>query len=92
MVELVADHPAVTVWAADLMGPPASARSYRSHNYPGRNYYCRGAPVATAVVAVDTASAVGSAMEANTASASDWNEQTVLSLITLKRHDLCRHR
>jgi hypothetical protein len=71
------------------MRPSASA--WWSHNYSGRNYD-RGAPVATAVVAVGTASAVGSAMEANAASASDWNDQTVLSLITPQRHGLCRDR
>ena len=92
MVELVADHPAVPIWAADLMRPSATAWSYRSYNYGSGHNNGRGAPVATAVIAVGTASAVGSAMEANAASASDWNDQTALSLITPQRHGLCRNR
>jgi hypothetical protein len=32
--------------------------------------------------------AIGPAMEAGTTAASDWNDQTILSLITLKRHGL----
>jgi hypothetical protein len=86
-VELIADHPAISIWATDSVLPSASARSYRSNNYARHNYGW-GAPVAAAVVAVATASAVGSAMEANAASASDWNDQTVLSLIASNRHGL----
>jgi hypothetical protein len=89
--ELVADHPAVPIWAADLMRPSATAWSW-SYNYRSGHNDGRGAPVATAIPAVGTASAVGSAMEANAASASDGNDQTVLSLITPQRHGLCRDR
>ena len=78
MVELVADHPAVLIWAADLMRPSTSAWSYRSHDY-------RGAPIATAIVAVAATSAIRTTMKADAASASDLNDQTVLRLIA-KRH------
>ena len=53
------------------MRPSAAAWSYRRYNYRSGHNDGRGAPVATAVIAVGTASAVGSAMEANAASASD---------------------
>ena len=78
MVELVADHPAVPIWAADLMRTSASAWSYRSHDY-------RGAPIATAIVAVGATSAIRTTMKADATSASDLNDQTVLRLIA-KRH------
>ena len=53
------------------MRPSAAAWSYRRYNYRSGHNDGRSAPVATAVIAVGTASAVGSAMEANAASASD---------------------
>ena len=53
------------------MRPSATAWSYRSHNYRSGRNYDRSAPIATAVVAVGTASAVGSAMEPNAAPAFD---------------------
>ena len=70
IVELVADHPAVPIWAADLMRPSASAWSYTSHDY-------RNAPVATAIVAVAGTSPIRAAMKADAASG-DLNDQTVL--------------
>ena len=81
---VVADHPAVSIWAADLMRPSASAWSYGSHNYRGPAIV-RSAPVATTIVAVATAAAIGTAMKADATTASDLNNQTILSSMA-KRH------
>jgi len=85
IVKSIADQSAAPIWAANFMCPSASARSYdgrRNHDWGDH----RGAPVAAFVPAVSTASAIWAAMEANTASASDLNDQTVLSLNAPNRH------
>jgi hypothetical protein len=74
------------------MRASASAWSYYgSNNYSGRNYD-RGAPVATAVVAVTAASAIGAGMETNTASARYLGYHSGWSLIGYKRHGLDCYR
>ena len=80
----------MSIWAADFMRPSAPTWS-GSHNYSGHNYN-RGAPVATAVVAVTTASAIGAGMETNTASARYLGYHSGPSLIGYKRHGLDCYR
>ena len=56
------------------------------------DYDRRSTIVDTAVVAVTATSTIGAAMETDAATASDWNDQTVLSLIAPKRHGLSGDR
>ena len=74
------------------MHPSASAWSYYgSNNYSGLNDN-RGTPVATAVVAITAASAIGSGMETNAASARYLGYHSWRSLIGYKWHGLDCYR
>jgi len=78
--ELVADHPAGAHCVADLMSSSASARCSRRYNDRSG---CDDDRRPSHICAAPT---IGPAMEAGTTAASDRNDQTALSLMTLKRH------
>ncbi len=95
-LELVAGHPAA-VRSADPMLPSAThtdkalaqpERREERRSSPGRYSKLRRDHDRTTVVAVGATSTIRAAMETDAATASDWNDQTVLSLIAPKRHGL----
>ena len=76
MIELVTNHPAAAISAADTMVSSTSTWSHNRRYHRWRDHEVGITP------------AIKAAMETKAASARDLNDQTVLSLIAPNRHGL----